>query len=370
MRKYVSLIMIAIILICLPLVLYGESNNYTKQLKLNLEQAYKMIEDNNIEIKLIDKKIDIKQQEYNKALEAKNDAKGVHNSAANLNNKKVELLNWQIVKLELDELENERIDKLKNLKLSAKNQYINILLIQKDIKYVKEDIDVLEKKLKAMELRIELGQAKELDYKLLCSQKLTLQNQMNSINIQHESSLISLKKIIGVELSSFITIEDITLPYQVVNKEDLNGRIQKAVDSEFLIVKIKRELALKNLERQLVKDYTDYQYSTNYTDLGIDISEIETKLSYERLNIEANLWIEYYDLLGLEDNIKLEEVNLEIDKINYDAMMAKSKLGMVDSATEINERIGYNRQKNNYQRAMYNYILAAEQFNQKLTIEQ
>lgn len=369
MRKYLSLILIATILICLPLAMYGESSDDSKQLKLNLEQAYKMIEDNNIEIKLIDKKIEIKQQEYNKALEAKNDAKGAtsSNTATNLNYRKVELLNWQIVKLELDELQNERIEKLKNLRYNVKNQYMNILLIQKDIEYIKEDITVLEKKLSEMKLRIELGQAKELDYKLLYSQNLTLQNQMNSLKTQHKSSLINLKKIIGVELSSSITVEDLVLPYQVLYKEDLNGRIQKAVDSEFLIVKIDKELVLKNLERQLVRDYTDYRYSTTYTDLGIDISEIETKLSYERLNAEANLLIEYYDLLELGDNIKLEEVNLEIEKINYDTIAAKSKLGMVDSATEINGRVAYNRQQNNYQRAMYNYILAVEQFNEKLT---
>lgn len=371
MRKYLSLIIIATILVCLPLAMYGESSADSKQLELNLEQAYKMIEDNNIEIKLIDKKIEMKQQEYNKALEAKNDAKGATslNEAINLNYRKVELLNWQIVKLELDELQNERIEKLKILRYNVKNQYMNILLIQKDIKCIKEDIAVLDKKLAETKLRIALGQAKEKDYKLIYSQSLTLQNQMNSLEIQHESSMISLKKIIGVELSRAITVEDLVLPYQVLNKEDLNGRIKKAVDSDFLIVKINKELELKNLERQLVKDYTDYRYSTTYTDLGIDISEIETKLSYEKLNAEANLLIEYYDLLELGDNIKLEEVNLEIEKINYDTIEAKSKLGMIDSAIEINGRVAYNRQQNNYQRTMYNYILAVEKFNEKLAIK-
>jgi len=371
MKKYLILLMCAIVFISVPLVMYGDSDNNNKQLIINLDQAYKMLEENNIELKLIDQKIDMQQKRYGDALEEADEAKGDKGNTpiANLQLRKTELLNWQLEKLNLNELKNEKTERLKAIKSDVKKQYIDTLLLNEDIEFIKEDIVIIDKKIEEMTLRIKLGQAKETDYKSLSVQKLTLQNQLALLNTQVQVSMINLKKTLGIAISQQINIEDIVLPYVYVDKENLSETILKAVEGDFAIVKIAKELELKNYEIQLTKDYTDYRYSIDYSDLQVEVKEIETKLSYDKVNLEAELWIEYYNLLGLEDSIKLEELNTEIEKINYDTIVAKAKLNMVDAIKESNARISYNRQKSNYQRAMYDYILAAEQLNQKLNIQ-
>jgi|GEM_PF-5342628 len=367
MKRYIIILIALSMIFSLPASVFAEENAAPGYIKLNLEQSYKLMETNNLEIKLLDKKIEIKEKQFEDVLDAADEARRLNKSNTSFQHKRTEVITPKLEWLEVEALKNDRSDKLDSLKSAVKKQYVNVLLLQEDVAYITDDISVMDKRLQEVQLRIKLGQAKDSEYKTLYSQKLSVQNQLNLLNVQLESAMINLKMLLGVDFAQQVTLEKITLPYQVVNRETLKSDMIKSIDNSFIIYKLNKEITLKNDEIEMYKDYNrDYKYSPDYKDLSIELSEMEAELNYEKLNTEADLWIEYYNLMVLEDDIKLQEVNLEIEKINYESIVTKAKLGMVDSVTEMNAKISYNRQQTTRQRAMYDYIIAVEQFNDKL----
>lgn len=363
MKKFLGIFVALSLVFSLPLGVYGDQPIIPNKIKVTLDEAYRLIEQNNIEIKLLDKKIELQKQQYDDALEAGKDASG-----DSLQGRKTQTIVPQQARLTLESLENDKVEKLKSLKSSVKQQYVDLLLLQNDIAYIKQDIAVMDKKLKDVQLRVQLGQAKDSEYKSMYAQSLSLQNQLNALNTQNETSMISLKNALGIALIQPIELESFTLSNQTIDKVNIAQNIINSIDKEFSILKLQKELELADSERKLVKDYAKSNniISTEYTDLGVEIAEMELQISYEKLTMEANLWIDYYNILALEDKIRLAEVNMEIAKINYDAITAKAKLGLVDTITELNAGITYNKQNSSLQSAKYDYIMAVEQFNEKL----
>lgn len=374
MKKAINIILAILITVCIPQNVLGQS--LTKEtptiFEVSLDDAYKMIQSNNMEVKLIDKKIEISKKQYEDSLDIAKQAqsKMSDNQSANLLYRKQEKLNWQFCLLDLESLKNDRNEIVKRLNNGIKQQYLNTQSLKNEHKMTTEELNIIEKKLNEISIRIRNGQAKDIDYKKVLSQKLMLQNQINSTNKQISSILISMKKDLGLSLSSELIFKDISLPYIIVDDSKLDSNINKSVENSYDIKKQEKQLELKKLEKDLIMTYTEYRYSTEYFDIIISISELESQLLYNRISNEADLRIAYLELQSMKDSITLEELNLKIEKLNYDSEQAKSKLGMTDATTESNARIAYNRQQNNLQRAKYNYILAAEQLNEKLGIQQ
>lgn len=363
-----------LLIISIPSGIYAQTNlnNNQETITLTLEDCYALLDKNNLELQLADKKIEIYQNKYADAMDLalQAESKGSPNESTNYTYRKQEKLNWQLALLDLDNMKNDKKDLVNNIKAQTKQKYVNILLLQSDLKILSDEITTIDKKLNDVKAKIQVGQAKELDYKSLLSQKLALQSQYNSVNKQIVSTLLSLKKDLGISLNKNVVLVEMVLPYVNVIEDNLDDRIAKVVDSSYQIQKQQKQLELSKLEKDLLMTYTDYRYSKDYFDLTTEINELEKQLQFDRNTLEADIRLEYLDLLTLKDNITLEELSLEIEKQNYDTIAAKAKLKMVDAATESSARISYNSQKNSYQRAMYNYILAAEQFNEKLGVQQ
>lgn len=371
MKRYIGILIALTMILSLPLGVYGEDNITPDAMSLDLEQAYELLQTNNLDIKLLDKKIEMKLNQNEDLVETIDDMRGSYssNDSTNLQYRKTEKLSYRQATLELDSLNNEKVEKLQSLKASVKQQYISLLSQKENIEYLKQDIVVMDKEMKEIQLRMELGQAKESEYKSMYSQSLSLQNQLNSLNTQYQTSLVNFKMLLGIELSQPIEIQNYVLPSASVNIETLQSDRAKAVENDFIIEKLNRQIEMNKIETQLVKQYTNEKYSSEYRDLAVELDELETELIYQKVSMEADLIIEYYDLFVLDDKVKLAELNLEIAKINYDATMAKAKLGLIDKVTEINAGISYNRQKNTTQNAKNDYIMAVEQFNENLNIQ-
>jgi hypothetical protein len=372
MKKVVYYISLVMLLVLMTQSIYAEGTTTgSADVYVNMEKAISLAIENNPSIKLIDKRIEIAELRYQDVAEDADDAKFDESTvdSENLEYRKIEKLNWQYTKLDLDSLRNDRVEAVKSIRNTIQQYYVDAQLLQQDVNLLSQDITSIDSKIAEAQLKIKLGQLKESDYKTLLSQKMALQNSLNSANKQYDTKLINLKKEMGIDLSSKLILQNEVLPYEVIDIEKLKESIKPYIGKDFSIIKLNKELELKELEKTLVMRYTDYKHSDIVPDLDIDIAEIKANIVVQKFNLEADLWIAYYDVRTLSENISLEELNLELEKINFDTIATKSKLGMVDAVTELNAKIAYNRQKNNLQRAKYNYILAANQFNQKLEIK-
>lgn len=373
MKKIYSCLAILLTLIFSTQTTFADSTMASSEaLNLNLDKAISLAVENNPEIELIDKRIEIAEREYQNVAEDANDAKFDQSyiESVNLEYRKTEKLNWQYTKLDLDSLKNDKAEAVENIKSTVQQYYIDAQFLQEDIRIIEQELTRIDKEISEAQLKVKLGQLTETDYKSLLSQKLTLQNSLNSTNKQYDITLINLKKEMGIDISTNLILQNVVLPYEVIDLEKLKENIKPYIEKDFSIVKLNKEHELKEIEKKLVMQYTDYEQDNSLENLDMDIEEIKANIEVQKFNIEADLWIEYYDIRTLSENITLEELNLELEKINYDSVITKSKLGMVDAVAELNAKIAYNRQKNNLQRAMYNYILAAKQFNEKLQIQQ
>ncbi len=335
---------------------------------VNLNDAYNLLEKNNLDIKLLNKKIDIAIKKNETALKASKDAieKYSYSETTNIEYRKDEKLNWKVTKLDLEDLNNQRSILLKDLKNSIKQQYINVLLSSKDAEILNSEIQNIDKKLNELQIRMKLGQVKETDYKQVLAQKLSLQNQMNDINRQNENAQNKLKSMLGIEIKEKIKLENMNLPYEAIDENELANKIDIRSNTDFNVYKLNQQLENKKIEKQII---IDYAVNKNISTIDTSIAELEKKIGQQVIDNQVKYWNDYYNILSLNANVELEELNLELEKLNYDAVMTKSKLGIVDVATESNARVSYNRQENSVQRAKYNYILAVEKFNEELEIQ-
>ena len=374
MKKILCFILILLNIFSYSLSINAESYRIedNKEILINLDDTFNMLEKSNLDIQLIDKKIQLASKQHENAMKASKEAteKYSYNENVNLQYRKDEKLNWRITKLELEVLNNEKANLLQNLRYNLKQQYMNILLLDNEVEILNAELVDAEKKLKETETRIKLGQLKGIDLKQLQIQILTLRSQINEINRQKETILIDFKKNLGIDINSKIKLVKLNLPYIYINDTNLENIIESKANDNFEVYKSKQQLENKEIEKQLTIDYSSNRNSSSIYNIELSLLELETQINQQIVNTKVDLWNEYYNIQVLKENIAIEELNLDIEKINYDSIKAKSKLGIIDTATESNARIAYNRQKNNLQRAMYEYILAVEQFNEKLDIQQ
>lgn len=371
MKKLFIFVMVFATIFTTVINTYADNNANSKTTTITLEDALKQVANNN-ELKLFDKKIEIYKKKHQDALDASNKAPSEpsHGQADSLRLAKVEKLNWRLTALDIEIAKHDKDQKLEDLKQSVKNTYYNIIFVQKDIATVTQELTNIANKIKQMEIKIQMGQARQTDIKPLQMQKMSLESQISEYNRQKNNSELEIKRLLNTDLKTQIQIQDMEIPYVGFDYDAVEKRIDQAIETNFDLDILDRQIKLKELERDLIKEFTQPDDSNAIYALDMDIAELEATKASKTVATQEDLWIDYYDLLILKENINLEELNLEIEKYNYDAAIAKSGAGLLDLTTESNARIAYYKQKNTVQKAMYNYVMAAEKLNSKLSTKE
>lgn len=367
MKKLICLIIVVTFL--MPCAVYSASDSTnTTIVNLTLEDVLAKLEQNNGELDLIRQKISIYERRYKTSLEKAEKAVGKsgYNDQLNIMYQKEGKLDWQLKLLELEDIQNEYKNLLFNKKINIKQLYYNLLSMQSDFEIINNEIVDIDKKIEDLNIKIKLGKALDNDKKLLQVQKLALVGQKNELSKQIDNSMISIKKEIGIDVFKKLILTNTTVNYSTFDIANVYEKIDAAVQSDFDLVKLNKKLQLKVLEKKITVDNTTIKDSLDLTTFDMAISELELQIIEKKNNVSGDLWIEYNNLLNMHDNVLLEELKLEIEKINYATTSAKAKLGIVDFAMESDTRIAYNRQQTSLQRAKYNYLIAAEQLKYKL----
>ncbi|MDF2521902.1 MAG: hypothetical protein K0R84_2530 [Clostridia bacterium] len=331
---------------------------------LSLEEAVKSIESNNPDIKLIDRKIIIVERQYRDALARADYATGKTSTVQSINTsyRKDELLNWKKSLYTLNNLKHDRQDNLRSLASSVTKQYLDALLTQEDIKNIQYEIDNLDKSIKQLEARVSLGTAKESDVKSLEAQKIQLVSQLNSTRRQLNLDLLQLKRDLGILATTNIYLMPVERELKLFNDKDIDIRIAKALENNYEIEKKRQELELTKLEYNIIMNNAIVNLPPEANSLETSIKDKEAALGEELLSQEASLWSTYYNLKNLEDNIEIEKLNVETSQINFDMVSAKVEIGMLTELDLAKARLDLSKQKINLERAINEYMLAADNF--------
>jgi hypothetical protein len=371
MKKFISFLLLLAFTFGLPSSYIVASAN---SISLTFEQALDIVEKNNSEIKLLDKKITIYERQYNddlkKAKEAEWNVK--YNGKIDLDMKMKELVNWRKKLLELNNQKNIRDERLIELKLDVQKYYLNSLLLQDEIQNLQNELLTVDKKIGQINAKIKSGQLKPTDSNSLKTQRSQLVSLINTTKRQLDTSILDLKKLIGMDSKSQIALAPYKVEFKKFDDKDMEKKIKESIEKSYEIIRSIEDLKITKIEYDITAEYA-HDDDENDEELSMEALQLEVSLKDKELGIgdltsssETKLWSSYYNLKNLEDTIEIEKLNLLISEIELTFVQSKVKVDLANFNDESNVRVAVSKQKSKLQRHINDYCISALSFRNEL----
>ncbi|XRP91277.1 TolC family protein [Desulfitobacterium sp. Sab5] len=331
----------------------------TSTLNLSLEDALKMVETSNSDIKLTDSKIQIYDKQ-NQQAKARHDA---NIPVVDEDSRKDRDLNYKRTQWTLDNAKHDRENQLKNLQVDMTNQYQTILSLQQQADTIGKQIKDLDTTIDQINLQIKLGlqiPSTIYGYNAKRSGLEALQKMAtNSIN----SSMNTLKKDLGIDLNRPVVLTSPMVTYTKFDDSDIDNRIAKSVQTTYDIQKMKQDIEISQIEYDIDFYYDDTQ-NADTIQLGIE----DKKATLENLPVtkELSLRKAYNDLKTLENTIEADRLTVEADQINIAIMQKKVEVGTSSSLELLALQSTLLTDQNTMQQDVIAYMTAAANFQNSL----
>lgn len=295
----------------------------TSTLKLSLEDAQKYAEENNNDLKLTDSKIKVLEKQNDEALGRHKASTGVTDE----DSQKDKELNYKRTQWNLDNANHDRETQLKNLKVQVTNEYENILTLQQQEDNLKKELDNLNTTIDQINLQIKIGLKVPSEIYSYNASKSRLEAGIKGIENSINSSMITLKRDLGIDMNREVVLTSAIVPYTKFDDKDLDNRIAKAIKTNYDIQKNKQDIDISHIEYTIDKYYDDPAADQ------IELSIEDKKATLDRLpaNQELSLRTAYNSLKTLEDTIEADKLAIEADQINIDVLQKKIDAGTASS---------------------------------------
>lgn len=335
---------------------YSSSSVITVPRTITLNEALSTVENVNPDIQLLDKKIDLLNTQYerDKSDSSAPDGEDLDYDLEKSYNFKESLNNLNAAK-------SDRAEKLKSIKNDLKKQYLNALSDQKDIDSINESIENLNTKIKNQNMKIQLGQATESSVDSLNTQKANLQTSLNQLNVQLQSELLTIKEYLNLNMSQQLTLADAGEDFVKFEDSNIENRIADAVDKNPDIIKQENSLELLKSKTGIYMNYYS-KYENQIRGFQINIDQSRMSLENAKLTTEINLWQSYYNLKNAEGTVDQEKTNLQNAEEDLNIAQTKYNVGTADKTTLEDAKIALQQQKTKVERAINNYIVSSESF--------
>ena len=251
---------------------------------------------------------------------------------------------------------HDRDERLKTIKQDVKKQYLQAMLIQENIANTKSDIAIANRKLNEMNLRLKLGQIKQLDMKKYQDALNTFNIQLKNYNNQYNTSLRAIKNALDLKASDNIIFLSSNLSYTKFDDSKIEDRIALAVLNSYEVTKQNQSISLAQTQYDI--------YGTS--DLNYSITSGTYTLDTVKQSVESKLWEAYYNLKTLEDNVEAENINQVNELNNLNLATLKNKLKLTTNADLMSEELTYNKQLTKTKSAINDYMLCIDSFKNML----
>lgn len=383
MKRFICILLCSLLIFQLSsiTVLADDSKNEVSSV-LSLDEALKLLEKNNIDIKLMDEQAAVYERQLEDAkgkaaylkgedFESKNNDIG--DTTDDEREKRIEKFKElkvypQKIQLEIDDLKHNRTNKLNLLKIDIEKQFAESLRIQSDISAIQDELNNLDKQIADTKLQIEAGTATDIDLKQIEVSRVQATSELDFSKNQLKEALLNLKKDLGIDLNKEISLEPLKFQYSKYDSSNIEDKIKAAVDKSYDYQSKEKGIDLANIEYEIVRNNTDFD-----GDVLKDMHEAEMNLSNKQVelgdikpSLELSLRIAYNNLKNFENDVEIQKITLENKQVNLNAVKYKVEAEMDTNLSLLNAQVEVNKQQNTLQKAINDYMLAIKNFEEEL----
>ena len=328
-------------------------------LNLSLEDALKLMETGNRELKLADSKLQILEKQSQQALARHNAGIAVVDEES----RKDRDLNHKRAQWTLDNAKHDRDNQIKALKAQITNEYQNVLSLQQQAENLKLQLANLDTVMNQVNLQIDLGLKIPSDLYTYKAQKSMLEAaqkaDMNSIN----NSMITLKQDLGIDINRNVVLTSSPIPYTKFDESDIDTKIAKAIQNHYDILRYKQDIEITQIEYDIV-----FYYSGLMTANQVQLSIEDKKATLENLpvTLEVGFRTAYNNLKTIENTIEADKLTVEADQITIKVMERNIEVGNSSSLEMIALQNKLLNDQNTLQQNINAYMTAATNFKNSL----
>lgn len=373
-KKYIKFMAFSLIYMVLsaffsPLCFAEEAKDTA--LTLTLETAIGRIESDNPDIKALDSKIVVAKKQYDDDSKKQNKAsiKDPMGKTTVIDIKKQQEINWRESLLNLKNIEHQRKETLRNLKVEAEKMYIEASALKSDIQNSKDELSVMDKKIDEANLKIKLGYIKQSDIKTLEAQKSQISSAITASQNSLSDTMADLKGILGISDDTALYIDPLYYDMLEFDDADIKGKIEQAVKVSYDISSKQEELDILKLDKTLTLKYSLVKDDSTVDSINSNIADKEEEFDNAGYNLRSSLLSSYYNLKMLQNNVEAEKLNVETAENDLRNTHALVNAGTGTKIDELEKSNALSKEKSTLQRAINSYIIASHDLKSKLEID-
>lgn len=316
---------------------------------LSLEQALKVAENENLDLKLA-------EIEYQKA---------------EINQKNLELQNkynfTEINKLEINRnyltTKKRYQDSRANIIKSIIQQYTNLWLTEKQIEAQELTTEAEKRLYNEMQARFELSQISRLDLLDHSNTYNEAKNELENLKNNYQQSLLEFKTALNMEQKE-IELEELTAPeiWEITEAEAVKKGLENS--SALKIAEIDYKMAEKEYEKNTINASDSEQQTAE-----LDLKSAELSLAKTKEDLKNSISKAHLKLKQAEKNIDLRKDNLKRAETQYNQVKRQYELGSVNKTTVLQYQASLVNSEYQYKNSYLNYYLAKEELADLLNME-
>lgn len=340
--------------------------NTASSMNLTLEDALNSIEKSNTEIQLMDKKVLLLTDQYDRDHQSAIDANESLNYVNKNDNqyialKKQILITQQKSAQAVDDSKHDRENKLKSLKADMERQYMNVLNYQDQIKNINATIANVDQQIEKVNANIKLGMATTDALQQLNVQRSTLVAALNAPKSKLEESVLRVKQILNLDLNADLILSPAKKDFVKYDDSNIQGTIDKSIQDSYDLAKINRNIEWQKIEVDLNTKY-GHNNTSGRVNAELGLQTLVNNFDSTKLTLQISEWTAYYNLKNKEDSITAEQINLKNAKENYDNAVAKFQVGQVDQLEVNSKKLALEKEELTFESLVNEYMVSVQEF--------
>lgn len=324
---------------------------------LTMDDAINNIQNSNTELKLMNQKVDYLNRQY----DLDHDAAISMANATGISGKTQEIItplkDEQNVKNQKDAVDV----RFNNIKFDMERQYLNILTCRDQIDNINKTITNIDEQIKKLEEQIKVGMATTDKLNPLNVQKSQLLNQIDSINNQIDTSLLTIKQYLNIDLSKNLNLSDAKKEYVKFDDTNIDDKINQAIQKDYGVNQAEASLDIVQKQKELYVRY-DNDSSGGLTGVESSLISAQSGVLSASSSAKSNLWSKYYTLKSAENAVQTQILSNKKAQADYDKAKSNYDNGVIDKVSFDTTALALEKQKNLTQRAVNEYMITQEQF--------
>lgn len=280
---------------------------------------------------------------------------------------KVKELYPEQMKFSWEAARDNRVITANNLNTALRGVFFGVYSAQAELRLKQKQLALAADINKQDRLKLENGtispiDLQESDYNLLRAQK-----GADAAKRNYENAVRSFNQFVGLPSGTRFTeiiYEDVL---NQIEWKPVDYYIREALANRLDIVSIRKQIALNELNKRIIKSFYIYKVSSSdhdeYERLLNDLEQLGLDLESMELSIINEIKNAYVDVINTGRNVDNMNNSLKLQRSRYADMQARYEAGMISKNTLTQAELGLIQLENGYRAALFDYNTKIIRFN-------